>query len=79
MSDRLITALDNGKHACAASPGGCGLQDNIELAVRLWGPSYLKRFAGLVWMDTIRFLLALLVLPFSVLWDQARAGFRIRV
>jgi hypothetical protein len=51
-----------------------GLQDNVELVLHM-NPS-LKGFAKLRWMDTIAFLVLLLALPFSSLWDQTRfSGF----
>lgn len=51
-----------------------GLQDNMEILLN--SVYYLKWFASRRWMDTISFLILLLALPFSSLWNQIRySGF----
>ena len=48
------------------------LQDNVKLAVDILSPHMplLGLFATVRWATIIHFLLALLLLPFSVLWEQ---------
>ncbi len=49
-----------------------GLQDNVQLAIELLSPRLpaLGWFATTRYADVMHFLLALLALPFSVLWEQ---------
>jgi hypothetical protein len=55
-------------------------QDNVQLAVSLLSPRFplLGWFATVRWATAMHFLLALLALPFSVLWDQVGCLRRIR-
>ena len=47
-------------------------QDNVQLAVNILSPHlpFLGWFTSVRWATVMHFLLALLALPFSVLWDQ---------
>ena len=50
------------------------LQDNVEILLN--AVASLQWFSSLRWMDTLSFLVILLALPFSSLWDQTRfSGF----